>query len=508
MRLIGDLLRMNAIRYPDKTALIMDDAAMTYAELDRRSNALAHALIAMGIKPGDRVALLSMNRLEYPIVTQGVAKTGAILVPLNFRFGAREIKYVLGNSEPVSLFMETSYQAVVEEALADGGLSPRRLLIDAPADNPESMAGIMAGAPMTDPGIDIDPNAPCVIMYTSGTTGFPKGVLVSHNTYYRMYAAHAIEARLTHQEVFLIAVPMFHAAGMNMALHQTFYLGATGIVHRGKFDVDAILGLIQRHRITLVILVPMTVSLLAHHPRLGEYDLTSLDKIFYGSASITPDILNKAREVFPTAKFTQFYGSTEGGMVSVLRSEDHARFSQTSGCQTILSETRIVKDNGEPAKVGETGEVIVRQCSMGMIGYWRNEKATRETIRNGWIYTGDLARVEPEGFLTVVDRRSDLIITGGENVYPREVELVLAEHPAVREVAVFGVPDPLYGQSVRAAVALWPNKEVDEKALIEYTRARIAAYKCPRRVDFHDNLPRNAADKIQKNILRQQAEGR
>ena len=161
-----------------------------------------------------------------------------------------------------------------------------------------------------------------------------------------------------------------------------------------------------------------------------------------------------------------------------------------------------MSDDGQPAAVGETGEVIVRQATMGMISYWRNEAATRETIRDGWIYTGDLARVEEEGFFTVIDRRSDLIISGGENIYPREVEIVLAEHPAVREVAVYGIPHALYGQSVHAAVALWSGQAVEEQELIEFCRARIAAFKCPRRIEFHDNLPRNASDKIQKNILR------
>ena len=502
MRLIGDLSRMNAIRYPDKAALIMEGVELSYKDLDRRSNALAHALRDSGVKPGDRVGLLSLNRLEYAIVTQGVAKCGAILVPMNFRFAAREIRYVLSDAEPVCLILEAAFLGVVEEALAGSSLALRRILVDAPAGDADSMAGMIQSAPDFDPALEVDPESPCVIMYTSGTTGFPKGVLVSHATYYRMYAAHTIEARLSHQEVFLMAVPLFHAAGMNMALHQSMYLGATGIVHRGRFEPELIMELIQRHRITLAILVPMTVSLLAHHPRLGDYDLSSLNKIFYGSAPITQDILRRAFEVFPGIAFTQFYGSTEGGMVGVLRSEDHARFSQTTGRQAILTESHIVRDDGEAAAVGETGEVIVRQATMGMISYWRNEAATRETIRDGWIYTGDLARVEEEGFFTVIDRRSDLIISGGENIYPREVEIVLAEHPAVREVAVYGVPHELYGQSVHAAVALWSGHAVEEQELIEFCRARIAAFKCPRRIEFHDNLPRNASDKIQKNILR------
>jgi len=502
MRLIGDLSRMNAIRYPDKAALIMEGVELSYADLDRRSNALAHALRDAGVKPGDRVGLLSLNRLEYAIVTQGVAKCGAILVPMNFRFAAREIRYVLSDAEPVCLILEAAFVGVVEEAMAGAGLALQRILIDAPAGEANSMAAMIQSAPISDPALEVDPESPCVIMYTSGTTGFPKGVLVSHATYYRMYAAHTIEARLSHQEVFLMAVPLFHAAGMNMALHQSMYLGATGIVHRGRFEPELIMELIQRHRITLAILVPMTVSLLAHHPRLGDYDLSSLNKIFYGSAPITQDILRRAFEVFPGIAFTQFYGSTEGGMVGVLRSEDHARFSQATGHQAILTESRIVRDDGEAAAVGETGEVIVRQATMGMIGYWRNEAATRETIHDGWIYTGDLARVEEEGFFTVIDRRSDLIISGGENIYPREVEIVLAEHPAVREVAVYGIPHELYGQSVHAAVALWSGHAVEEQELIEFCRARIAAFKCPRRIEFHDNLPRNASDKIQKNILR------
>ncbi|MGH8228450.1 MAG: AMP-binding protein [Steroidobacteraceae bacterium] len=506
MLVIGDLSRLNAIRYPRKAALVMDRVEVTYADLDARSNRLAHALIARGVSPGDRVALLSYNRLDYAVVTQAVAKCGAILVPMNFRFGAAEIRHVLTNAEPKVLFLEPSFESAVREAIATGAPAPDLIAFGAggargPHDLPlaDELAAVQ---PATQPAREVDPQSPCVIMYTSGTTGFPKGVLVSHAVYFKMYLATAIETRMRHEDVYLIAVPLFHAAGLNMALHQALFMGSTGIIHRGAFDPDVILPLIEAHRITLAILVPTTLAMLAFHPRLTEFDLSSLDKIFYGSMPITPPTLAKAREMFPQARFNQLYGSTESGMVSVLRSEDHERWSQTTGRQALLTESRIVDPGGNPVPVGGIGEVIVNQRTMGMMGYWRNPEATREAIRDGWIHTADLARVEPEGLFTLVDRRTDVIISGGENIYPKEVENALAAHPAVREAAVFGIPHPLYGESVCAAVVLWPGKAATADELEAHCRKQLASYKRPRRVEFLEALPRNASDKVQKRILR------
>ncbi len=558
MLVVGDLARLNAVRYPRKPALIQEGIALTYEELHRRSNQLAHALAAQGVEPGDRVALLAYNRLDYAVVTQAVAKCGALLVPMNFRFGAEEIRYVLADAEPKVLFLEPGFERATREAIAQGAPQPRLIaLTDAPggpagtgwigeaiggADHPpvqhaagsgraagseraaggelaagsERTAGgapppgdlpsaqaLASGCPVWDLARTVDPQSPCVIMYTSGTTGFPKGVLVSHATYFKIYLATAIETRMRHDDVYLMAVPMFHAAGLNMALHQSLFMGSTGIIHRGSFAPEAIFALIERYRITLAILVPTTLAMLAFHPRVGEFDLSSLEKIFYGSMPITPPVLAQARAVFPRAHFNQLYGSTEAGMVGALRSEDHERWSQTTGRQALLTESRIVDDRGHPVPVGGVGEIIVNQRTMGMIGYWRNPEATRDTIRDGWIYTGDLARVEPEGFFTLVDRRNDVIISGGENIYPKEVENVLATHPAVREVAVFGLPDPLYGESVCAAVVLWPGKRATAQELEAHCRAHLASYKRPRRVEFLDALPRNASDKVQKRILRE-----
>jgi fatty-acyl-CoA synthase len=519
MLVVGDLSRLNAIRYPDKPALIMSGVPLSYTELNRRSNQLAHALRGCGVASGDRVALLAYNRLDYAVVTQAVAKCGALLVPMNFRFGVQEIRQVLTDCEPKVLFVESSFEPSVRQAIAPGGPRPRLIRLAPPlaADTSECSARSSAPAdcgdiigmeeltrqsPQSDPAQSVDPHSPCVIMYTSGTTGTPKGVLVSHATYFKMYLATAVETRMRHDDVYLMAVPLFHAAGLNMALHQCLFMGATGIIHRGSFDPETIFRLIEAHRITLAILVPTTLALLASHPHIGQYDLSSLEKIFYGSMPITPATLARARQAFPQARFNQLYGSTEAGMVSVLRDEDHERWSQTTGRQALLTESRIVDAAGNPVPVGGVGEVIVNQRTMGMIGYWRNPQATRETIRDGWIYTGDLARVEPEGFFTLVDRRNDVIVSGGENIYPKEVENALATHPAVREVAVFGIADPLYGQTVCAAVSLWPGRSATALEIEEHCRACLASYKRPRRVEFLDALPRNASDKIQKTVLR------
>jgi acyl-CoA synthetase (AMP-forming)/AMP-acid ligase II len=503
MRVIGDLSRLNGIRYPDKAALIMNDQILSYKELDRQSNGLANALIGLGLQAGDRVALLSYNRLEYPIITQAVAKTGALLVPMNFRLVSNEIAHILSNAEPGFLIMEASFLVAVEEAIQKLPSAPQIILIDEHQTGLLHVEQLISESDHSPPGIEVDPESSCVIMYTSGTTGTPKGVLVSHATYFRMYAAHSIEAGLAHEDIYLIAVPMFHAAGLNMALHQTLFMGATGIIHRERFEPEVIFGLIQKHRISLAILVPMTVSLLAFHPKLSSFDTSSLTRIFYGSAPITPNILQQAFRVFSNVSFVQFYGSTEAGMIGALRPADHAKFSHTTGHQALLTESRIITETGEDAKPGEIGEIIVLQKSMGMIDYWRNPEASKETIRDGWIYTGDLARVEEQGFFTVVDRKTEVIISGGENVYPREVEIVIASHPAVREVAVFGRPDELYGETICAALGLWPDKTVTSSELIDFCKTRLASYKCPKYIDFHEHLPRNASDKIMKKALKQ-----
>lgn len=502
MLVFGDLTTLNARRYPNKPALVMEGVELSYAELDARSNALAHALLARGVAVGDRVALLGFNSLEYAVILHAVAKCGALIVPVNFRNTAAELRHVIADSEPKILFAEAGFAATVAEARAGAGAWPEELRVGADHGGLPGSVALAEGRPRTPPGVQVDPQSSAVILYTSGTTGRPKGVLYAHATYFRMFMATAIEARLAHEDVYLIAVPMFHAAGMNMALNQALFMGSTGVVHRGRFDPELILGLIARHRITTAILVPTQVGMLASHPALAQHDVTSLARIFYGSMPMMPAVLQHALQVFPRARFLQLYGSTECGMITALRHEDHEHWWRTNGREALLSRFRVVDEQGSDVPVGGIGEVITEHARMGMIGYWRNEAATRETIREGWMRSGDLARVEPEGFITLVDRIKEVIISGGENIYPKEIELVLAAHPAVQEVAVFGIPDAHYGEAPCAAVAFRPGMTATAEELLALCERELARYKRPKRIEFHAALPRNASDKIQKQLLK------
>jgi fatty-acyl-CoA synthase len=242
--------------------------------------------------------------------------------------------------------------------------------------------------------------------------------------------------------------------------------------------------------------------MLASHPALAQHDVTSLARIFYGSMPMMPAVLQRALQVFPRARFIQLYGSTECGMITALRHEDHELWWRTTGREALLSRFRVVDAQGNDVAVGGVGEVIGEHARMGMIGYWRNNAATRATIRDGWIHSGDLARVEPEGFITLVDRIKEVIISGGENIYPKEIELVLAAHPAVQEVAVFGIPDPHYGEVPCAAVALKPGTTATPEELLALCTRELARYKRPKKIEFHVALPRNASDKIQKQVLK------
>ncbi len=502
MRVLGDIPRLGAKRHPDKTALIMDQRTLTFAQLNTLANRLAWGLKSSGLRPGDRVAVMAQNCLEYPIVVYAAAKCGAVLVPINFRYNKAEVAYVVNNAEPQIIFCGPECAALVAEARAKFDSPVRAVVISGPeVEKGLSFSGLMDGQSAAEPGVAVDPAAAAMIMYTSGTTGFPKGVLYSHAAYLAGYAAMALEGDLRRDDVTMVPLPLFHNGGLNALLQPTLMLGGTALIMPKGFDPDMILAAVGRHRVTLTMWVPTMLAMLVNHPQARGFDLASLDKIWYGSSPISPAVLAAAQELFE-ARFYQWYGQTESGMNSVLRPEDHARRAHCTGREMFHCEMRIVDPEGGDVAPGEVGEIITAQWPVGMIGYHKMAEATRKTIREGWIHTEDLARVEGGGYFTVVDRMRDMIISGAENIYPKEIEDVLFAHPHIREAAVIGVPDEIYGEAVCAVVVVRPGQVLDEAEVVEFCAGRLAGYKKPRRVVFVDELPKNAAGKVTKSVLR------
>jgi len=499
MRVLGDLTRLQARRRPDKPALIFGDVSVTYRQFDRRANALANALIAAGIAAGDRVAILAENSVEYAVATQAVAKAGAILLPLNFRLAAAELAYIVGNAEPALIFTESGYAAILGEAMAQAGISCRVVMMDA---GEAGFGDIAAGMPDGPPQRAVDPHSAAIMMYTSGTTGFPKGVLYAHTNYFTLFDGLMVEGDFGPGDVVHLALPLFHNAGLNGALNTTLYAGGTTVIHRGNFDAPVVLKQIADHGVTVGLWVPTNLAILLDHPDFARHDVSSLRRIFYGGMAIRTDLRERAEAAF-AADFYQVYGSTECGNITVQGPQEHRDRPGVTGREFYNVEMRIVDDQGREVGPGEVGEVLLRAGDCGMMGYWRNEEATGAAMRDGWIHSGDLARVGAGGFITVVDRKKDMIISGGENVYPAEVEAVLHRHPSVAEAAVFGIPDAKYGETVCAAIVLRPGTAMSAADVDAYCLENLARYKRPRKVDFHDRLPRNVAGKVTKQVLRQ-----
>jgi long-chain acyl-CoA synthetase len=499
MRVLGDLTRLQARRRPDKPALMFGDTAVTYRAFDLRSNGLANALIAAGIETGDRVAILAENSVEYAIVTQAVAKAGAILLPLNFRLAPAELAYIIGNAEPALVFVEAAYAAALAESIRLAGVESRVVTLD---DGDGGFGGMAAGAPDEAPARAVDPRSAAIMMYTSGTTGFPKGVLYSHSNYFSLYDGLMVEGDFTPSDVVHLALPLFHNAGLNGALNTTLYAGGTTVIHRGNFDAPVVLRQIARHGVTVGLWVPTNLAILLDHPEFAKHDVSSLKRIFYGGMAIRTDLRERAEAAF-SADFYQVYGSTECGNITVQGPQDHRDRPGVTGREFYNVEMRVVDDEGHEVGVGEVGEVHLRAGDCGMMGYWRNDEATARAMQDGWILSGDLARVETGGFITVVDRKKDMIISGGENVYPAEVEAVLQRHPLVAEAAVFGIPDAKYGETVCAAVVARPGSALTADDIDAWCLQNLARYKRPRKVDFHEKLPRNVSGKVTKQPLRQ-----
>jgi len=504
MATVADIVRHHGRTRPDRVALYFEGRRVTYGELDRRASRVAHGLIGAGIKPQTRVAILAKNDLSFFELWFGAAKAGAVLVPVNFRLAPPEIAYVVSDARAELLFVGRDFYSVVEKVRGDLASMRRIVALDGDHGEWPSYAAWVAAQAERDPAVPLAGGDVAIQMYTSGTTGHPKGAQLSHaNLLALMPSAIARVGDWHERDVSLVCMPLFHIGGSGWAL-LALYRGVPNLVTR-DFEPAAILRLIAEYRVTKVLFVPAMLLFLLQAPECANTNFSSLELIVYGASPAPLDLLRSALETFG-CPLGQLYGLTEStGGITYLGPEDHGdhAIERMRSCGKPLDgvEIKVVDAGGRELPPGEVGEVICRTPQV-MLGYWNLPEATERTIRDGWLHTGDAGYRDKQGYLYIYDRIKDMIISGGENIYPAEVESALFGHPAVADVAVIGVPDGQWGEAVKAVVVEKPGASVGAAELMDFARARIASYKVPRSVEFVAALPRNPAGKILKRELR------
>lgn len=477
----------------DAIAIQFQDRTLTYGELDARANRVAQGLIAAGCKPGSRVAIVSRNSDTFMEIFIGALKARVVLLAVNWRLAPPEMRYILDHGEAQLVFSEEDFVKAVKEA------GPRQLV----AIGREYEIWRDANPSVT-PRLACDPEDVIVQMYTSGTTGLPKGVQLTNRNYtsYMAMFEQLPWQRNCAEDVMFAPAPFFHVNGINAAL-RSLSVGSR-LITIDQFRPAEVVEIFAREKVTRATLAPAMIQMCLEVPGIEKLDFSCLKLITYGGSPIAERVLKEAGRVFGCA-FAQGYGMTEAtSAVVMLAPEDHdpAR-DKLKSCGRPLpgAEVRVVDADGNPCPPRVIGEVVVRG-PMVTKGYWRNEKATAETITDGWLHTGDAAYFDEDGYLYIHDRVKEMIVSGGENVYPAEVENALFHHPDVADVAVIGVPHEKWGEAVKAIVVAKPGREVSERALIEHARSRIAGFKVPKSVDFVAAIPRNAAGKILRRELR------
>ena len=497
--------------FPYRTACVSDDTRLTYRDLQARVYRLANMLQHYNISKGERVAVLSANSLPYLEMYYATAALGALIVPLNFRLAPAELAYILQDSGSTLLLVGEGFEALYEQTAQQLSTVPTTIFT-ATSDVPDGRLcyeSCLAQASTDFTPVEVDEHDLAGLFYTSGTTGSPKGVMLSHrnlvsNAYHILSAIHEEEG-----EIYLHCCPMFHLAD-GPTSHRITWLGGTHVIVPG-FEPMAVLEAIQRERVTSVLLVPTMINFLVNSPAIGDYDLSSLRRILYGASPMPVEILRHAAQVFG-CPLIQLYGLTETSPLLTMMAPHYLAFDgeatkvrRLASCGRAVPgvRVRVVNDANNDVQPGEVGEIIARGPNI-MQGYWNKPEETAAAFRDGWFRTGDLATVDDEQFIFMVDRKKDMIITGGENVYSTEVENALYQHPAVLEAAVIGVPDERWGEAVLALVVLKPHSTVTEAALIEHCRNLIARYKCPRRIELHQEpFPKSGSGKILKVALRE-----
>jgi acyl-CoA synthetase (AMP-forming)/AMP-acid ligase II len=497
MRSLRDVLFANPRISADRKAILFARRWRSFRELQERTAAVAAALRREGVEPGDRVALLLHNCPEFIESYFAVTGSGAILVPLNWRLHAAEHAVLLADAEPKVLIAARAYEPTFARLRAEVP-SLRRIVVVDDGNAPDSYEAWTApGGAMPDaPGLMRDTNA--AILYTSGTTSRPKGVILTHGNYIADFSNVASVVQPEEHGVNLQVSPLYHAACIHSFLHLA-HGGGTILVE--KFEAGEALRLIEQERATYLFAAPTALYQMMDHPDFRRRDLSSLKAISYGAAGISRARLEEAAKAFGPI-LLHAYGMTETtSHSSLLRSADHAVALGSIGKGVGASEIHVVDEQGVECRPGEIGEIVIRGPNV-MKGYWHRPEATAEAIRGEWLHSGDLARTDEGGFVYVVDRKKDMVISGGVNIYPREIEDIISAHPAVAECAVYGVPDDYWGEALAAAVVLRSGMSVKAQDIIEFCRGRIGGYKVPKRVRIVAELPKNASGKILKTELR------
>ncbi|SON63351.1 Long-chain-fatty-acid--CoA ligase [Mycobacterium simulans] len=503
---LGDIPRRSARRQPDKTAIIDHDVVLTFAEFEHLVDRAAAALHDNGFRPGDRIALLSHNCWQYAVLAFATARAAVVLVPINFMLAAKEISYILGHSQVSGFIVEATLTPTAEQAMDLGGAVSTKVALAPPGDVAppgwEDFARWLTTT-TTAPRPHVDDDQLLRVMYTSGTESRPKGVMHSSRSLMWNYISTIMAGGMSHDDIEIHSLPLYHCAQLDNFLATAIYLGATSII-LPRPDPELVLHTIERYAVTNYFTPPTVWIALLRSPAFDNVNLSSLRKGYYGASAMPIEVLTEIRDRLPNLRLWNFYGQTEmAPLASALGPEEQDKHAGSAGHPVANVETAILDDRDKPVAPGIIGEIAHRSPHL-MLGYLDDPATTAEAFRHGWFHSGDLGYYDTHGLLYVVDRKKDMIKTGGENVASREVEEVLYRHSGIEEVAVFGLAHPVWVEAVAAAVVVRDGVSLTEDDVLVHCRAHLAGFKAPKHVFFVDALPKNPSGKLLKRTLREQ----
>lgn len=497
------ILGRNVEKWPDQEVIVYGDRRMTNRELDARANALAQAFLEMGIRRGDRVALLLYNCPEFLETVFALNKIGAVFLPLNYRLAPAELEYIIGNAEARSLVTEPEFREGMDKVVGALPALERKVLVGGEATGGwlayEELIERHLGARV--PDADVGEDDLQRLMYTSGTTSRPKGVQITYGNLWWKNIGLIIEFGITNADKTIIGGPLYHVGGLDLPADATLWVGGSVVVLR-KFDAVELLRTIEKEHPTNVWLAPSMVNMVLQVPDLESYDTRSIRFIINGGEKMPVPLIERLLGAFPNAWFSDAYGLTETVSGDTFLDREHVISKIGSvGKPMIHLDVRVVDLDGADVPPNQIGEILLRGPKV-FKGYWRDPEATAQAIRDGWFYTGDMGRIDEDGYLFIEDRKKDMIVSGGENIASPEVERVLYGHPAVLEAAVIGMTDPRWGEVPRAFVVLKAGQTATTQELIDFCAERLAKFKVPKAVEFIEALPRNPSGKVLKRELR------